>query len=332
MHVGLALPQYDFSVPGVDPLDWDTLVHWATAAEAKGFDSLWLSDHIGWSIDKYGGPPGLFPGFDPIPTLAALARRTTTARLGTLVLATPVRPPTVAAKALTGIDLVSQGRLTVGLGAGWFEPDYDQTGQVMPPPKERLARLAEAVDVMRGCFAIAPDTPFDYDGRFLRADGLRNKPAPVQQPSPPIWLGGRGPKLVELAAAKADGWNTCWQWTPEDYAPRAAHARQAAAQHGKGPDDFTLSLGLYTLVGEDQKDLERRFERLKATAPSGTISPTTTLADYRLGRLVGTIAEVRQQLQRWADLGVALVIACLGAVPFSVTDPDDLDPVVAAVS
>jgi alkanesulfonate monooxygenase SsuD/methylene tetrahydromethanopterin reductase-like flavin-dependent oxidoreductase (luciferase family) len=136
---------------------------------------------------------------------------------------------------------------------------------------------------------------------------------------------------VELAAAKADGWNTCWQWTFEDYRPRAAHARRAVEDAGRDPDEFTLSLGLYTLVGEDEADLKRRFERLKQRSPQGLLDGMT-LAQYRHGRLVGTVEQVREQLGGWEEIGVALVVACLGAVPFSVIEPDDLDVVVAAAS
>jgi alkanesulfonate monooxygenase SsuD/methylene tetrahydromethanopterin reductase-like flavin-dependent oxidoreductase (luciferase family) len=311
VQLGLALPQYDFSVPGPGPLDWPTLLRWATTAEAKGIDSLWLSDHIVWAIDRYGAEPGNHAGYDPIPALAALARHTTTARLGTLVLNTPMRPPAVAAKALTSIDRVSNGRLTVGLGAGWFEPDFELARLPFEPPGTRLRRLADAIDVLRGCFSTAPAEPFTHRGPFYAVDGLRNRPGPVQQPGPPIWVGGKGPKLVELAVAKADGWNYCWQATPEEYGPRAARVKEARP-------DFTLSLGLYTLVGEDEADLRRRFDRLKAVSPKG--------------RLVGTVEQVQEQLHQWSNLGVTLVVACLGAVPFSVTDLDDLDPLVAAVS
>jgi alkanesulfonate monooxygenase SsuD/methylene tetrahydromethanopterin reductase-like flavin-dependent oxidoreductase (luciferase family) len=328
MQLGLALPQYDFSVPGHDPLDWPTLLHWATTAEAKGITSLWLSDHIVWSIEKYGAAPGNHPGYDPLPTLAALARATTTAKLGTLVLA-PIRPPAVTAKILSGIDRLSGGRLIAGLGAGWFEADYELTGQAMPPPGERLQRLSESIDVISGAFERGPTEPFDYTGRYHHVSRLRNVPGPVQRPRPPIWLGGRGPQLVQLAAAKADGWNTCWQMTPEEYAPRVEEVRRHLEAGQRDPDDFTLSLGLYTLVGEDERDLKARFGRLQQHSPKGLLDGMT-LADYRRGRLVGTVEQVKEQLARWAELRVGVVIACLGAVPFSVTATDDLDPVVSA--
>lgn len=313
MQLGLALPQYDFSVPGLSRLDWPTLASYAQRAEQLGFDSLWLSDHIVWAIDRYGAAPGNHEGYDPLPTLAALARLTTTATLGTLVLAAPIRPATVLAKALTSIDHVSNGRLVVGIGAGWFEPDFELTGQTMPPPKERLANLKTTIETLKAAFDPAQPPP--------------NLPPPVQRPHPPIWVGGKGPKLIELAAAHADGWNYCWQATPEDYTPRADRARA----HATNPDAFHLSLGLYTLVGESEADLRQRFDRLKATAPKGVIKPDTTLDDYRHGRLVGTVEQAAEQLHQWKGLGVQTLIACPGAVPFSVTALDDLETVAAAV-
>lgn len=312
MQLGLALPQYDFSVPGMPRLEWATLVAYAQRAEQLGFDSLWLSDHVVWAIDRYGAAPGHHESYDPIPTLAALARLTTTARLGTLVLAAPLRPPTVLGKALTSIDRLSDGRLIAGIGAGGFAHDFELTGQPMPPPGERLANLARDIDTLKATFAKGQNPP--------------NLPPPVQQPHPPIWVGGKGPKLIELAATHADGWNYCWFATPDDYVPKADIARR----HATDPDAFHLSLGIYTLVGEDERDLQRRFDRLKTTSPPGVIPPQTTLAEYRQRRLVGTVDQVAEQIHQWSEVGVRTLIACLGAVPFSVTAMDDLETVAAA--
>jgi alkanesulfonate monooxygenase SsuD/methylene tetrahydromethanopterin reductase-like flavin-dependent oxidoreductase (luciferase family) len=156
----------------------------------------------------------------------------------------------------------------------------------------------------------------------------------VQQPSPPIWVGGKGgPKLLDLVARRADGWNFGWMATPEDYTPKLDRLRQACDRHGRDPGDIALSLGLYTLVGEGEADLRRRFERLRESAPPGVLH-AATVDEYRPGRLVGTVEQVREQLAGWDEVGVRLVVACLGAVPFSVTEPDDLgalDMLAAAV-
>ena len=114
MRVGLALPHYDFSVPGERPLRFPIVVAHAGRAEALGFDSLWVSDHVSLSIERYGGPPGEYFAYEPLTTLAALAGVTTRSRLGTLVLAEVLRPAGVLAKALSdAVDLLKivQARL-----------------------------------------------------------------------------------------------------------------------------------------------------------------------------------------------------------------------------
>src|SRR5438132_6932550 len=114
MRIGLALPQYDYSVAGESTLRWDTIVDYAAVAERGGYDSLWLSDHLSFDLAKYGGSADRYGGYDPIVTLGALARATTSVRLGTLVLCEALRSPSVLAKSLAAIDRLSGGRLDVG--------------------------------------------------------------------------------------------------------------------------------------------------------------------------------------------------------------------------
>ena len=148
MRIGLALPQYDYSVAGESPLTWPTLAAHAVRAEELGYDSLWLSDHLFLDIAKYGGTDDPQGAFEPIATLAALAQVTTRARLGTLVLCEALRPPAVAAKALATLDRITGGRLDVGLGAGWYEPEYAAIGMAMPSPGTRISRLREATQIV----------------------------------------------------------------------------------------------------------------------------------------------------------------------------------------
>ena len=321
MRIGLALPQYDYSVAGESPLRWDTLVAYATAAERAGYDSLWLSDHLFLDLAKYGGSGDLHGAFDPLVGIAALAMIVTRPRLGTLVSCEALRPASVLAKALATVDRLCGGRLDVGIGAGWYEPEYAAIGMTMPSAGERLVRLREAVDVLRGLLGGGPCT---VDGRYHRAIAAENDPPAMQQPAPPIVVGGKGDRLLALVAACADGWNTCWVWTPDAYRERLEVLERACEAAGRDPATITRSLGLYALCGEDERDLARRFDRLRGTSPAGVLDGTT-LDEWRVGRLVGTVDEVREQAAGWAELGIETIVVGPGAVPFAVTAIDDVE-------
>src|SRR4051794_25637939 len=171
MQLGLALPQYDYSVAGERPLQFETVVDYATRAQQSGFHSVWLSDHLFLDLAKYGGVADREACYEPVVTLAALARRVPDVRLGALVFCEALRPASVLAKALASLDRVSGGRLDVGLGAGWYEPEYEAIGMKMPPPGERLDRLTEALEVVRGLLG---GGPFTYEGMYHRVVNAPN--------------------------------------------------------------------------------------------------------------------------------------------------------------
>src|SRR5438105_4645615 len=124
MRLGLALPQYDYT----GRVEWAAVVGWAQAAEARGFDSVWLADHPFMTAEKYGGPPGVIWGYEPITALGALSQAVGRVHLGTLVVCAGLRPPAITGKLLAGVDVVSDGRLVAGVGAGWFEAEYREAG------------------------------------------------------------------------------------------------------------------------------------------------------------------------------------------------------------
>ncbi len=320
MRIGLALPQYDYSVPGASPLPYDVLLEHATRAEQLGFDSLWLSDHLWLDIAKYGGGDEVYGAYEPLVTLAALARQVPRVRLGTLVLCEALRPASVLAKALATLDRITSGRLDIGMGAGWYEPEYEAVGMTMPPPGERLTRLGEAVDVVRGLLG---GGPFTFDGKFHRAFDARNLPPALQQPAPPVFVGGKGDRLIRLAVDKADGWNTCWVWTPDAYRERLGVVERACDEAGRDPSTFWRSLGLYALCGESETDLARRFEWMRSAMPAGVLDGVT-LDDWRVGRLVGTVEQIREQAAGWAGLGVETLVVGPGPLPFSVNSLEDV--------
>jgi len=321
VHIGLALPQYDYSVAGESPLRFATIAEYARLAARGGAGSVWLSDHLFLDLAKYGGSDRIEGCFDPIVTLAALARSVPRVRLGTLVLLEALRPAAVLAKALATLDRVSAGRLDVGMGAGWYEPEYAALGTGMPPPAERLARLTDALAVVTG---LVGGGPLTYDGVYHRARAAVNLPGAVQQPRPRVFVGGKGNRLLRLAAEHADGWNTCWVWTPDAYRERARVLDDACVAIGRDPASMWRTLGLYALCGENERDLEQRFDRLRATSPEGVLAGMD-LDTFRTGRLVGTVEQIREQVGAWEELGVDTIVLGVGAVPFQVSAADDVE-------
>src|SRR4051794_21465356 len=268
MQFGLALPQYNSSVAGETPLQYATIVEYAETAVRAGARSLWLSDHLFLDFGKYGGSPEPGACFDPLVTLAALARQVPDVRLGTLVMCEALRPASVLAKALATLDRISGGRLDVGLGAGWYEPEYEAIGMKMPPPGERLDRLTEALEVVRGLLG---GGPFTYEGMYHRVVNAPNVPPAAQQPRPRVFAGGKGNRLLRVVAEHADGWNTCWTWTPDAYRERLRVLDAACARVDRDPASVWRTLGLYALCGENEQDLAQRFARLQATSPPGVL-------------------------------------------------------------
>jgi probable F420-dependent oxidoreductase len=321
MEFGLALPHYDFSIPGESPLRFETVAECARLAEALGFDSLWVSDHVSLSIEKYGGPPGEYFAYEPLTTLAAIAGQTARPRLGTLVLCEALRPAGVLAKALATLDRLCGGRLDIGIGAGWYAPDYAAVGLSLPSPGERLARLREALAVLD---ALLPGGPASLDGKVHVVRDATNRPPALQEPRPPIFVGGKGDRLLRLAADMADGWNTCWVWTPDAYRERVEVLVRACEDAGRDPASVRRTLGLYALAGEDERDLAARYRRMQAEAPGGMLDDVP-LDEWRIGRLVGTPDQLAEQVAGWAALGVVELIACVGPLPFSVSARDDVE-------
>ena len=327
MRIGLALPQYDYSVPGESPLTFATLAEHARRADQLGFASLWLSDHLFLDVGKYGGGDEPQGAYEPITTLGALAAVAPHARLGTLVICEALRPPAVLAKGLATLDRLCDGRLDVGMGAGWYEPEYRALGMPMPSPGVRIRRLHEACEIVG---ALLGGGDVTYQGEhYAVVDALVDPPA-IQKPRPPLFIGGKGDRVLATAVAVADGWNTCWAWTHDAYRERLDVFERACESASRDPATMWRSVGLYTLVGEDEEDVAARFERLRTVTPKGVLDGVT-LDQWREGRLVGTVEQVREQVAGWAELGVETIIVGPGALPFQVASLDDLDAIAAAL-
>jgi probable F420-dependent oxidoreductase len=322
MQVGLALPHYDFSLPGDAPISFARVAEQAVRAEGLGFDSVWISDHFFASLDRYGGDDTRYGSLEPLTTLAALAPLTERIRLGTLVLSAAFRHPAVVAKSATAIDRLSGGRLELGLGAGWFADEYAAFGYTFGSVGERFAFLEETLGYLSALFG---DEPATFEGARFSLRDAYDHPPPIQRPRPPIVVGGKGgPRLLAMAARHADGWNAAWRWTPERYAERAGAARRACESLGRDPAGFRLSLGLFTVAGEDDADVARRFELIGERLPAG-VGSATGLETLRAECLAGTPERILERAAAFAGLGVSELILCPAPVWFAMPDPTMLD-------
>ena len=322
MRVGLTLPHYDFSLTGVRPITFEAVAEQAVRAERLGFDSVWVSDHFFASLDRYGGGDTLYGTLEPLTTLGGLAAKTERVRLGTLVLSAAFRHPAVLAKSATAVDRLSGGRLELGLGAGWYEEEFEAFGYPFGSVAERFDLLEETLAYIGALF---DGEPASFEGKRFHLREAYNHPRPVQEPRPPLLVGGKGgPRLLRIAAQRADGWNAAWRWTPEVYAERAAAARRACERAGRDPATFRLSLGLFTVVGEDEADLRRRFELMGRRLPAGA-GEKLGLDTLRTECLAGTTDQVVERVAAFADLGVSELIVCPAPVWFSMPDPSMVD-------
>jgi F420-dependent oxidoreductase-like protein len=192
MRLGLDVSQHQ--------LTWRELLERAGLAEGAGFDGVWVFDHF---KPLYGDRSG--PCLEGWALLAALASATERVRLGTLVTGITYRHPSILAAQAVTIDHVSQGRLELAVGAAWFEREHRELGIPFPPTRERIRRLDEGVSVMR---LLMTEDRARFDGRYYRLDDASYNPKPVQQPHPPIWIGGGGERLMlPLVARQADVWH-----------------------------------------------------------------------------------------------------------------------------
>jgi probable F420-dependent oxidoreductase len=157
------------------------------------------AEDLGYSIATM--PDHFTPQLAPVPALQALADATTTLRVGALVFDNDYKHPVVLAKELATMDVLSEGRVEVGLGAGWMATDYQQTGIAYDSPKVRVDRFEEALAVIKGCFAAGP---FSFSGQHYQITDYDATPAPVQQPGPPLLIGGGGRRVLSIAAREAD--------------------------------------------------------------------------------------------------------------------------------
>lgn len=320
MNFGLALPHYDFSLPGLEEVSWSRVRDFAQMAEELGYHSVWISDHLFFDISKYGGPDKQQDTLECFTTLAALSSVTEQIRLGSLVLCNDLRPPSLVAKMAATIDVLSGGRLDIGIGAGWYEPEYRAAGIPFDRASLRIERLQEAVRVIKGMLA---NESFSFKGKHFGVEAALNLPQSVQRPNPPVWVGGKGDSIVKTAARYADGFNSSWAWTPEAFEERVHLLDETATSSGRDPQSIKKSAGLYTLVGDDEDALEQGYEVYQSVSHGA--SKGTSLSEWRADKLAGTPETIAHKVKQFEALGVQEVILGFGLLPFQIAEEEGVE-------
>jgi alkanesulfonate monooxygenase SsuD/methylene tetrahydromethanopterin reductase-like flavin-dependent oxidoreductase (luciferase family) len=211
-------------------LPFETLVERWQYFERLGFDSVWDCDHF----NQPSRPDG--PYFESWTLLAALAARTTRIRVGVLVSSNTFRHPALVAQQAVTLDHVSNGRLELGLGAGWFVPEHERFGLPFPPPGERVSRFREAVEILDSLLRHEATT---FEGRYYRLTEASVRPAPLQKPRPPLTLGAHRPRMLRICAEYADSWNSFG--TVEEMRERNELLDQACGAVGREPREIRRS-------------------------------------------------------------------------------------------
>jgi F420-dependent oxidoreductase-like protein len=288
-------------IEGQEGVTWEQWVALALACEEHGFDALFRSDHyVSFGHEEEWG------SMDAWATLNALAARTERIRLGTLVSPVTFRHPSELAKSVVTADHVSGGRVELGMGAGWFKGEHRAFGFPFPQTAERFDILEEQVEIVHRLWS--KDEPeVTFEGRHYRLESCHALPEPVQDPHPPLILGGdAGPRGARLAARWADEYNVNGIG-PEECRIRRDRLSQACEVIGRDPATLGFSLMNFTLLGLDQADLKRRAERLmERQGRTGDVAGY--LASLGSDRIAGTVHEVVDRLGAYAEAGVQRVM------------------------
>lgn len=274
--------------------DWAGLKKIAQDVEGLGYDSLWVMDHF-----TYHGLPTVLECYT---TLAALAASTSKIRLGALVGCNSYRLPTLTAKMAASLDVISNGRFNLGLGAGWKVDEYRMYGYDYPSARVRIEQLSEAVQVMKKTWT---EPGASFSGKYYRMENMTFGPEPIQKPHPPVWIGGEGERyLLRVVAELADFSNISQNFTKEEYRHKMEVLKQHCSAVGRDYNEIKKSLGLEVFIAGTKEEARRKllsgYEAAESLAAAEN-RPPTSIETYEKRKLVGTPETCVSELQEWLD-------------------------------
>ena len=276
--------------------------------EALGFDSVWTGDHVSFHN----------PIYESLTLLATFVPITSRLRLGSAVYLLALRAPAIAAKVTSTLDVLSGGRFIFGVGVGGENPKEFEVSGV--PHGERGARVNEAIDVVRTLWR---DTPASFKGRFTQFSGVSLDPKPVQQPGPPIWIGGRSDAALARAGRQGDGW-VSYVVQPERYAQSLDKIRAAASAAGRKLDGFVAAHLAFATIGRDWESAKAVWAEALTKRYAQDFEPLA-----RKYGIVGTPEQCAEQLQRFEAAGCTYIVFNVIGPPED--EPDQIERIAADV-
>jgi probable F420-dependent oxidoreductase len=269
------------------PLAGDFDLSHAAMAEALGFDALWVSEHIVFYV----------PTFDAITTMAAIAARTSRIRIGSAILLLPLRPPAAVAKAVSTLDIIAQGRITLGVGVGGEYPkEFEVCGVAV---HERGGRTNEAIEVLR---ALWTQETASYHGKYFQFTDVCMRPKPMQPGGPPIIIGGRSDAALRRAARLGDGYMP-YLFTPRQYAAGLQKIHTYASEYGRTLERFQATLYQFIYVADTY---EAAFQQANTHLSTNYNQPFDTLVERYCA--IGTPDACIARLQEYIDAGACDII------------------------
>ncbi len=297
LKFGVFLPFYAFPAKNSNET-YKQIKKAVLEAEQLGYDSVWLDDHL--MYDNW-------PILEPWTTLSALSTLTNRIRLGTLVTCNAHRNPALLSKAAATLDVISQGRLEFGIGAGCQIKEHTAYGFQFSDPKTRVQEMAEALEIYIRLWTEPKTTVY---GKHYQLKDAVCEPKPVQKPHPPITVGGAGEKhTLHVTAQYADRVDFGFLPTPEEYKHKLSVLKRHCETVGRDFKEIELMAWLsgQVIVVKTQKDAQDTIAKLKPEE--------TPLEEFRHGTLVGTPKECQTQIAHYADLGVTYFMLYFGDLP-----------------
>ena len=272
---------------------WATTRKVAVELERLGYDSLWLYDHF-HTVPR----TEIEPTFECWTTMAALAEATSKIRLGQLVTCSLYRNPAYLAKISTCVDVISNGRVDVGIGAGWKEDEFQAYDYPFPKIRERLDRMAETGSILKTMWT---EEKASFTGKYYAVREAVNEPKPIQKPHPPLWIGSQGEKVgLRIVAEVADGWNH--NRGPDVYEHKLAILRQHCERLRRDPKTMRVSVERTCAIFDNDTERAAYIRRWWPTAKPERINA------FLDESCVGTAEKVAEELRFYVERGAELII------------------------